>query len=188
MKRKRNADPVDADAQIDVDGTTESGFDRRAKTHRESATLSVIAPTIPRNEVGGGDERIGAVAYPYRVINARVRIERPFLAVREDEYVVSVDRCRQLAIRADVVPSTEHRTIEDVLVLPSELTDDAADEMARNAAFRWMRRRFALWNTPSVDLGQITDVYKLFWLTEMSEKTVLIDSVRGDRQTLTHST
>ena len=153
-------------------------------THRESATLAVIAPTISRRECAPTDERVGAVAYPYRVADARVCIERPLLAARHEEYAVSVDRCRRLAIRADVVPDTERRTVEDVLVLPSRLADEAADEKARDAAFRWTLRRFALWHTPTVDLRRTVDAYKLFWLAETAEGTVLIDSVRGDRQSL----
>lgn len=179
-----DSDHAGADAWWNTERTGTDLDGQRAGTHRESTTLAVIAPTIPREEVAAADERVGAIAYPYRVTNARVCIERPLLAAREEEYVVSVDRCRRLAIRADVVPSTEQRTIADVLVLPSELTDDAADEKARDAAFRWTLRRFALWNTPAVDLQRTIDAYKLFWLVETSSDTVLVDSVRGDRQLL----
>lgn len=168
-----------------ADGASaEMDDERRAGTHRESTTFAVIAPSVSRNNVGPTDERVGAVAYPHRVADAQVRIERPLLAAREEEYVVSVDRCRRLAIRADVVPNTERSTVEDVLVLPSRITDDAADEKARDAAFRWTLRRFALWNSPTVELRETVDAYKLFWLVETPDGTVLIDSVRGDRQSL----
>lgn len=172
-----NAEPPDSTTPAPTDG-------QRAGVHHESTTIAVVEPTIHRDEVGPTDERVGAIAYPYRVANARIRINRPLLTDREDEYVISVDRCRRLAIRADTVPTTDQRTVVDVLVLPSELTDEAADEKARDAAFRWTRQQFTLWNTPTVDLQQTIDAYKLFWLTETSEGTVLIDSVRGDRQPL----
>lgn len=173
-----------------TDGTGESTTaahpiaEHRADQRHEAATLPVIEPSVPRAEVGATDERVGAVAYPYRVAEARVRIERPLLAAREDEYVVSVDCCRRLAIRGDVVPSTTDRAIPDVLVLPAELSTDAADEKARDAAFRWTLRRFTLWNTPTVDLRRTVDAYKLFWLVETPAGTVLVDSVRGDRRRL----
>lgn len=184
MNVSMNADSSSgAEARTDSAASEPAG-EQRAGTHHESTTLAVVEPTIPRDEVGPTSERVGAVAYPYRVTNARIRIERPLLTDREDEYVISVDRCRRLAIRADTVPTSEHQLVEDVLVLPSELTDAAADKKARDAAFRWTLHRFALWNTPTVDLQQTTDAYKLFWLIETSEGTVLIDSVRGDRQLL----
>lgn len=174
---------MDADALPDA-GDKRDGIVHDTGTHRDSATLPIIEPTIRRDEVGVAGERIGAVAYPYRVADAHVHIERPLLAARHEEYVVSVDRCRRLAIRADVVPNTEQRTIEDVLVLPSKLTNGAADKKARDAAFKWTLRRFALRTTPTVELRRTVDAYKLFWLVETPDGTILVDSVRNDRQPL----
>lgn len=145
--------------------------------------LVVVPPAIPREEVDSTG-RVGAVAYPYRVVDARVRMERPWVHDREDEFVASVDRSRRLAVRADAVPETERRTVDDVLVIPPEVTAEQADEMARDAVFRWTMRRYSLREAPEIALAETRDVYKLFWLAERPDGDVVVDSVDGDRRPL----
>lgn len=151
--------------------------------HRERATLPAIPPAIPRDEVAA-DGRVGAVAYPYRVYEAAVTIERPFVSDRETTYVASVDRSRRLVVRADTFPDTGERTVEDVLVLPAELPDDLARDRARDAVFRWTLRTYSLNHAPEIEFERSTDAYKLFWIAERDGGDVIVDSVRGEEDPL----
>ncbi|MFC7045620.1 hypothetical protein ACFQH6_09570 [Halobacteriaceae archaeon GCM10025711] len=110
---------------------------------RETAELPVIPPSIPRDDVAS-DGRVGAVAYPYRAIEATIAMERLFLSDREDTFFVSVDRSRRIALRADSFPETESMAVEDVLVLPVEVDDEQTDEMARESVFKWTLRKYSL--------------------------------------------
>lgn len=150
---------------------------------RETTTLPVVSPAIERDEVDSPG-RVGAVAYPYRAFEASVTIDPPLVAPRTDRYVVSVDRSRRLALRADEFPAIEERTLEDVLVLPIEVGDDATRELARDAVFNWTLRRYSLGSTPDVEFERATDAYKVFWLAERDDGDVLVDSVRGGEERL----
>lgn len=145
---------------------------------RETATLPVVPPAVDRDDVDSAG-RVGAVAYPYRAYEVSVTIDPPFVAPRTDRYVVSVDRSRRLALRADEFPAVEERTVEDVLALPVEVGDDQTRELAREAAFNWTLRRYSLGSVPTVEFERVTDAYKLFWLAERDAGDVLVDSVRG---------
>lgn len=150
---------------------------------RETATLTVIPPSIPRDEIGDGG-RVGAVAYPYRVSKASVTMERPLVEDRTDEFVVSVDRSRRLAVRADVVPDTVERTVEDVLVIPPEIDDRTADAIARKSVFQWTLRRYSLNHAPTIEFDDPVEAHKLFWIVERPDGDVIVDSVRGDERPL----
>jgi hypothetical protein len=169
-------------SDADVDGGVDAGATDTSPS--ASATIPVVPPERPRSAVESAG-RVGAVAYPYRIHRARVTVPRPLVGDRTDEFVVSVDRSRRLAVRADVVPETETRTVEDVLVLPSELTDAAADEMARQSVFDWTLRRYSLARPPDIAFERTLDAYKLFWLAERPTGDVILDSVRGEDQPLT---
>lgn len=149
----------------------------------EAVELPVIRPAIARSEVESSG-RVGAVAYPYRVCEAEVEVDRPLLAPRTDRRVVSVDCSRRLAVRADAFPEFETRTVEDVLVLPSELSPEQADEKAREAAFKWTFRTSVLSGAPDIELTRTADAYKLFWLAERPDGDVILDSVRGTERPL----
>lgn len=148
-----------------------------------STTLDVIAPAIPRENVESTG-RVGAIAYPYRVVAASVRMTRPLVHDREDEFVVSVDRSRRLAVRADAFPEVEPRQLDDVLELPAELTPEQADARARKSVFEWTLRRYSLNTAPDITFDRAVDAYKLFWLAERPDGDVIIDSVRGDEAPL----
>ncbi|MFC6736292.1 hypothetical protein ACFQEQ_08585, partial [Halolamina salina] len=62
----------------------------------ESVELPVIEPGIPRESVESTG-RVGAVAYPFRVYEAEIEVDRPLLSPRRDRRVISVDRSRRLA-------------------------------------------------------------------------------------------
>ncbi|WP_435179510.1 hypothetical protein [Halorussus sp. AFM4] len=149
----------------------------------ERVDLPVVTPAVGRDEVESTG-RVGAVAYPYRVYEATVEIPRPLLSPDERRRVVSVDCSRRLALRADDRPSFETRTVEDALVLPSELSPDQADEKARDAVFRWTTRTVVPSDVPEVTLDEVTDAYKLFWLAERPDGDVIVDSVRGTERAL----
>ncbi|NEU57207.1 hypothetical protein [Halorussus sp. MSC15.2] len=149
----------------------------------ESVELAVFPPAIAREEVQSSG-RVGAVAYPYRVYEAEVEVDRPLLSPRRDRRVVSVDCSRRLALRADTVPEFETRTVEDALVLPSELSPEQADEKARDAAFRWTLRTSILADVPDVEFARVADAYKLFWLAERPDGDVIIDSLDGSERQL----
>lgn len=177
---------ADADAP-DAGTETESGSasDSRplvGQRHGE-VELAVFPPAVPRQEVESAG-RVGAVAYPYRVYEAIVEVERPFMSPRRDRRVVSVDCSRRLALRADAVPDFETRTVEDALVLPSELSPEQADEKARDAVRKWTRRTAVLADVPEVTFEGVADAYKLFWLAERPDGDVILDSVRGDERPL----
>lgn len=157
--------------------------DRLVGDHRERVDLSVIPPSIAREEVES-DGIVGRVAYPYRIHEIEVTIPRRFFGDRIEGYVVSVDRARRLAIRADTFPETESRTIEDVLVIPSELSPEEADAKARDAVFGWCLRRFSLGKPPEITIARVVDAHKLFWLAERPEGDVIVDSVRGTEEPL----
>jgi hypothetical protein len=150
---------------------------------RDSTELTVIPPAVDRGEVDSAG-RVGAVAYPYRIVDARVEMERPFVSDRTDEFVASVDRSRRLTVRADTVPETTVRTVEDVLVLPAEVTTERADRMARKSVFRWTLRRYSLNEPPNIRFARTRDAYKLFWLAERPDGDVIVDSVRGEERPL----
>ncbi|WP_122090777.1 hypothetical protein [Halalkalicoccus subterraneus] len=162
---------------------TNETTDRLVGKRRGRADLSVIPPAIARDEVEASGV-VGAVAYPYRIYEVAVTIPRRFLGDRREEYVVSVDRARRLAIRADTVPDPESRTVEDVLVIPAELTDEEADGKAREAVFRWCLRRFSMGDPPDIEIGRTVDAHKLFWLAERPGGDTIVDSVRGSEQPL----
>jgi hypothetical protein len=161
-----------ADATGHPDGTT-----------RETATLAVVEPAIARTAVHSSG-RVGAVAYPYRIIDASVRMERPFVGDRTDSFVVSVDRARRLALRADTVPDVTERSIDDVLVVPPALDDEHADERARKSVLEWTLRRYSLADAPDISLEETIDAYKLFWLAARPDGDVIVDSVRGTERPL----
>lgn len=144
----------------------------------EAVDLPVIEPGIERESVESAG-RVGAVAYPFRVYEAEIEVDRPLLAPRVDRRVISVDRSRRLAVRADTVPEVAERRVEDVLVLPSELSPDQADEKAREAAFQWTLRGSILADAPEIEFARVVDAYKLFWLAERPGGDVIVDSVRG---------
>lgn len=143
----------------------------------ERAELAVIPPEISRDDAGTG--RVGAVAYPYRVYEAEVTIERPFMSDHTDRFVASVDHSRRLVVRADGVPDVESQTIEDVLVLPTELSGEQSQAKARHSVLQWALRRYSLSDAPDIEFARNVDGYKLFWLAERPEGGVIIDSVRG---------
>lgn len=143
----------------------------------------MIPPSIARGKVESTGV-VGAVAYPYRVYEMAVTIPRRLVGDRIEEYVVSVDRARRLAIRADTVPEIESRTVEDVLVVPSELSNEGTDEKAHDAVFGWCLRRYALGEPPEIAIDSVVDVHKLFWLAERPEGDVIVDSVRGSEKPL----
>ncbi|WP_243700391.1 hypothetical protein [Halorussus pelagicus] len=149
----------------------------------EAVELPVIRPTVSREDVASAG-RVGAVAYPYRVYEAEVEVARPFMSPRRDSRVVSVDCSRRLSLRADRVPEFETRTVEDALVLPSELSPEQADEKARDAAFKWTLRTSILGDVPEVEFARTVDAYKLFWLVERPDGDAIIDSVNGDERPL----
>ncbi|WP_276301372.1 hypothetical protein [Halorussus lipolyticus] len=154
-----------------------------AGRHHDEVELAVFPPSIAREEVTSSG-RVGAVAYPYRVYEAEIEVERPFLSPRRDRRIVSVDCSRRLALRADEVPAFETRTIADALVLPSELSPEEADEKARDAAFKWTLRTSILSDVPEVEFGRVADAYKLFWIAERPDGDVILDSVRGTERPL----
>ncbi|QFU81358.1 hypothetical protein [Natronorubrum aibiense] len=151
--------------------------------HCERTALSVITPSVERDDVDSNG-RVGAVAYPYRVYDATATVERPLIADRDISYVVTVDRSRRLAVRADTVPETTTRTLDDVLVIPSELSDVETREKAEDAVFTWTLRTVAVSSTPAVSLERAVDAYKLFWIASRSDGDVIVDSVRGTESPL----
>ncbi|ADB59391.1 hypothetical protein Htur_0493 [Haloterrigena turkmenica DSM 5511] len=151
---------------------------------RERADLTVIEPTVTRENVDSTG-RVGAVAYPFRVYDAVATIERPLLSNRDVEYVVSVDRSRRLAVRADVFPDTIGKTVDDVLVVPSELPDALVREKAEDAVFTWTLRKVAVGSAPEISFEQSVDAHKLFWIASRPDGDVIVDSVRGTESPLT---
>lgn len=147
----------------------------------EAVDLPIIEPSVARESVDA-DGRVGAVAYPFRVYEAEIEVDRPLLAPRMDRRVISVDRSRRLAVRADTLPAVEERRVEDVLVLPGELSPDQADEKAREAAFQWTLRSSILADAPDIEFARVVDAYKLFWLAERPGGDVIVDSVRGEEK------
>lgn len=150
---------------------------------REEATLSVIPPSLPRDEVDG-EGRVGAIAYPYRVYDAAVAVDRAFMSPRRTRFVASVDRSRRLVVRADTFPEVEEQTIEDVLVLPSELSEEVCAERAEKSVFQWTLRKFTTNGSLEVTMERAVDAYKLFWLVRRPEGDVIVDSVRGSESPL----
>ncbi|WP_266078625.1 hypothetical protein [Haladaptatus caseinilyticus] len=148
----------------------------------ERTELTVIPPAVSREEAGTG--RVGAVAYPYRVYEAEITIERPFMSDHTDRFVASVDRSRRLVVRADGVPAVENREIEDVLVLPTELSKDQSRAKTRESVLQWTLRRYSLNDAPDIEFVREVDGYKLFWLVERPEGDVIVDSVDGTEDPL----
>lgn len=154
-----------------------------AEPVRRTETLSVIEPGVPRDEVDAAG-RVGAVAYPYRAYRGRATISPPFLDDRVQEYVVTVDRSRRLTLRADTFPEPVTRTVDDVLVLPAEVSPAQCDELAEDAVFKWTLRKFAVGSTPEIEIEDPIDVYKLFWLVEREDSDVIVDTVDGTERPL----
>lgn len=152
--------------------------------HHDQAELPVFPPAISREAVTSESSRVTAVAYPYRVYETETEVDRPFMSAHTDRHVVSVDCSRRLAVRADVFPETDARTVSDVLVLPTELDDERADEKARDEVFEWTLRTSVLADVPETEIDRVADAYKLFWLVERPDGNVIIDSVRGTERPL----
>ncbi|MFC4357372.1 hypothetical protein ACFO0N_05340 [Halobium salinum] len=165
------------------DDTTADAGHPPVGRRRETATLSVIPPAVPREAVESTG-RVGAVAYPYRVYDAAVSIDRAFMSPRRTRFVASVDRSRRLVVRADTFPEVEERTVEDVLVLPSELSAEVCLERAEKSVFQWTLRKFSTNDAPDIEMERTADVYKLFWLARRPEGDVIVDSVRGSESPL----
>ncbi|GAB7094193.1 hypothetical protein JCM30237_13450 [Halolamina litorea] len=169
------------------DGTIPSDDPLPAADHplvgdrHEAVSLPVIEPSVPRSSVDSAG-RVGAVAYPVRVYEAEITVDRPLLSPRTDRSVISVDRSRRLAVRADTVPETTERRIEDVLVLPAELSPAQADEKAEEAAFKWTLRGSILADAPEIEFSRVVDAYKLFWLADRPDGDAIVDSVSGDER------
>ncbi|MDR5657267.1 hypothetical protein RH831_08745 [Halodesulfurarchaeum sp. HSR-GB] len=144
----------------------------------EPIELEIVEPSIDREAVQSTGS-VGTVAYPYRFYQGTATISRPLLDDRTEKYVVAVDRSRRLTLRADTVPDNIDRRFEDVLVLPSEVTEDHCRDMAEEAVFEWAMRSSMLHGSPEISLEGPRDVYKLFWLAEREDGDVLIDSVEG---------
>jgi hypothetical protein len=157
--------------------------ERLVGERRERADLSVIPPSIAREEVDSTGA-VGAVAYPYRIYEVAVTVPRRFFGDRREEYVVSVDRARRLAVRADTLPEPEPRAVEDVLVVPTELSAEQADEKVREAVFGWCLRRFSMGDSPDIAIERTVDVHKLFWLAARPDGDAIVDSVRGSAEPL----
>ncbi|WP_227353527.1 hypothetical protein [Haladaptatus salinisoli] len=149
---------------------------------RERAELAVIPPAISRAEVGEG--RVGAVAYPYLVYEAEVTMARPLVGDRTDRFVATVDRSRRLVVRADAFPDAETREVDDVLVLPAELSNEQSRTKAREAVFKWTLRRYSLNDAPDIEFVRDADAYKLFWLVERPDGDVIVDSLQGTEDPL----
>ena len=147
----------------------------------EAVDLPVIEPSVARESVDSSG-RVGAVAYPFRVYETEIEVGRPLLAPRKDRRVISVDRSRRLAVRADTLPEVAEKRVEDVLVLPGELSPEQADEKAEEAAFQWTLRGSILAEAPEIEFEAVVDAYKLFWLAERPDGDVIIDSVRDDQR------
>jgi len=107
------------------------------------------------------------------------RLERPLIADRDIDYVVTVDRTRRLAVRADTFPETATRTVDDVLVIPSDLSDVQSHQKAEDAVFKWTLRKVAVGSEPDVTFEQSVDAYKLFWIAARPDGDIIVDSVRG---------
>ncbi|AGB16804.1 hypothetical protein Halru_2217 [Halovivax ruber XH-70] len=149
----------------------------------ESVELSIVPPAIERDEVEAAG-RVGCVAYPYRIYDASVSMSRPLMDDREDSFVVSVDRSRRLAVRADTFPDLESRHVDDALVLPAELTPEDADERARKSVFQWTLRRYSPDRAPEIEFERVVEGYKLFWLAERDDGDVIVDSLTGSERSL----
>lgn len=153
--------------------------------HQDQAELSVFPPAITRETVAAESSgRVIAVAYPHRVYETETEVDRPFMSSHTDEHIVSVDCSRRLPVKADVFPETDARTVSDVIVLPSELDAQQADEKAHSQAFEWTLRASVLADVPETEINRVTDAYKLFWLVERPDGDVIIDSVRGTERPL----
>ncbi|WP_232688402.1 hypothetical protein [Halobacterium zhouii] len=161
----------------------EHGREHDDERVRGTETIDVVEPAVEREDVDATG-RVGAVAYPYLVYQASVSIPRRFGGDRETEYVVSLDCSRRMALRADQRPETETRTVEDVLVLPAEIDETQAHEMARRSAFDWTLRTVSLSSSPEIELGEPVAAYKLFWLASRPDGDVVVDSVRGTERPL----
>ncbi|WP_248299365.1 hypothetical protein [Halorhabdus amylolytica] len=164
-------------------GEPTAGLSRPGDTLGDEGTVSAVVPSIERETVESTG-RVGAVAYPYRIVEATVRIPRPLLSDREDRYVLSVDRARRLALRADEVPDVECRTLRDALVVDPELDDAETTEKARETAFEWTLRKYLSAEPPTVTIESAVDAHKLFWLAERPDGDVIVDSVRGTERPL----
>lgn len=147
----------------------------------KSVGLPVIRPSIRPPDIDTTG-RIGAVAYPYTIYRTAVTIPRPLIHDRETSFVVSVDRSRRLAIRADVVPEVEQYTFEEVLRIPSELSDDQVEDKARDTVFHWVLRKYSLHSVPEIEFEEQIDAFKVFWVVEQDGDDLLIDSVRGNEE------
>lgn len=161
---------------------TIDGTPREDGVH-ETATLRVIEPAIERSEVDSAG-RVGAVAYPYRTFRASATMSRPFMDDRVSEYVVTIDRSRRIALRADTYPDPVERTVDDLMRLPIEVGDEQCLEMARDAIFKWTLRSVGMRSAPDISVDDPIDVYKLFWIADRQDGDVLIDSVRGTTRRL----
>ncbi len=82
------------------------------------------------------------------------------------------------------MPDVETRAIEDVLVLPSELSAEQSKEKARESVFQWTLRRYSLTDAPDIEFVREVDAYKLFWLVERPDGDAIVDSIRGDEDPL----
>jgi hypothetical protein len=148
-----------------------------------SETLSVIEPRVGRDDLDS-DGKVGIVANPYQVYRGKATVSRYFLEDRVEDYVVSVDQSRRLALRADTYPTTETRRFGDLLKLPAEVTTDQCRDMARESIFKWTLRTLSLSSSPDIEVTDPLSVHKLFWIIESDGKELIVDSVDGTEREL----
>src|SRR6056297_3531820 len=155
LTRPESTKSSDPRGRVDEETRVRDDADPRV---REAVELSVVPPAIERDEVETIG-RIGSVAYPYRIYDAAVSMSRPLMDDREDAFVVSIDRSRRLAVRADTFPGLESRRVDDALVVPAELTPEGADERARKSVFQWTLRRYSLNRAPEITFESVVEGY-----------------------------
>jgi len=117
------------------------------------------------------------VIYPYYCFDAVCSV--PTLAGRKNlPLVCLVDAVNGLGATADNF-ALKNEAVTPEMILPIELDDDAATEIARRTVTHRVGKKLRMIASFDVAITQRGIVHKRFWIVQSSDASVLVDSSNG---------
>ncbi len=134
--------------------------------------MKVIKPLVdPPKEI------IRKLLYPYTLYKIEVRIRRPLKPPRIVNLIISVDKFRAKGYISDKIPELIE---EDGDIIPARVTGEQADKIAHRVALYYALKKWRVGLAPDIVINERIDTYKIFWLSTVDNKRIIIDSVSGD--------
>lgn len=120
--------------------------------------------------------------YPYFYFKAECRM--PFLYGRKKFTVNSmVDACSGHAATADLF-GAERKIVHQQELLTKKIKIEAAQIQAKHYVIDHLNRKFKALNNYNISMEAKGETYKLFWVLEYTNQSIVIDSITGDFEAL----